>query len=1272
MRGTRGTGRARGRGALRVALVLAAAWPGLAGAQGSGAQGNGTPGAAPAGGAVDVLVRQAERWIAQERLDLAGPAVERALAAAPDNPSVLSAAARLEVARGNRDAANALLARARAAGATPEQQAGAENAIRGTTIDRNAVEDARRIAREGRADAAAARYRQIFGAQGPTEAYAQEYYQTLSGTEAGRNEGQRGLAALAGRPGANDRARLAYAQSLTYAQGTRADGIRRLSELAERPEVGGEARQSWRAALGFSGNDPSAAPALEAYLRRFPDDAEVGRRLEALRALPPPAPADPNAAARQSAFARLESGGNADAARGFETVLAANPNDADALGGLGIVRLRQGNAPEARRLLERAVAADPSRAGQWRRALDAAAYPADLADAQARLRRGDLAGADEAARRAAVREVDDRSDAETVLGELALRRGDPAGAEARFRAALARRPGFGPAQQGVNNALRAQGRPTEFAVARPAAPTAPRTTTTESNAFRAEAARVADPAAAADLLRNAVAAAPEDPWTRLDLARALRRQGRGAEGRAVVEELAARSSNPDAAYAAALLAEEDNRIADADALLSRVPPNRRSPDMSRLAARIRGQREVATAAALLPVSPIEGRARLLTLAARPDPTGGTAVAVIRAFGEANDRVGAAEAARVAVANPATSGATARIAIAGALLGAGLDAEATALAAGAEGGGTTAEQRRDLVAIRSGAAVRAADRLNEAGDQADAFERLRPVLASDPSDRDANLALSRLYLGARRPEEALRVAEAVLVRDPRNIEARRSAVEAALATGDRARAEGLLAGAQSSNPRDSRVLLLEARVARAAGDETRARRALDLAAAQRSAELGSSAGGAANPFGAPGGAPGAVALGGLSNPFVRAGTGGASAGAPQPGDPVLRQIQAEATALRNETGTLLLGAASGRIRSGDQGLDRLTELGATFQAAVSPGALGGRLTASVQPVTIDSGSPTADVQALRRYGTNALNTSLASNGNAVAQARNTTAAGVALAANYVRGDWLKLDVGTTPLGFRQTNLVGGIEVSPALTDRLRLRFAGERRAVTDSLLSWAGAVDDRTGTSMGPVMRTGGRGQVEIPIGTGYAYAGGGYATFDGDNVAGNSRVEAGAGVSLPVYKGTDGGELSAGVDLVYFGYDRNLRYFTLGHGGYFSPQQYTALNVPVDYRGRVGDVTYRVGGTVGYANYREDRAPYFPNNPGLQSQAEALAASTAGTTSPVSAFYAAQSQSGFVGGVRAEVDWAITPTLTLGGAVRYDRAANFDETRLLMRLQSRF
>ncbi|MDB5379872.1 MAG: hypothetical protein JWR00_4318, partial [Rubritepida sp.] len=55
--------------------------------------------------AVDILIRQAERWLAQDRPDLAAASIERALAAEPRNTAALAVAARVEAARSNRTAA---------------------------------------------------------------------------------------------------------------------------------------------------------------------------------------------------------------------------------------------------------------------------------------------------------------------------------------------------------------------------------------------------------------------------------------------------------------------------------------------------------------------------------------------------------------------------------------------------------------------------------------------------------------------------------------------------------------------------------------------------------------------------------------------------------------------------------------------------------------------------------------------------------------------------------------------------------------------------------------------------------------------------------------------------------------------------------------------------------------------------------------------------------------------------------------------------------------
>ena len=1201
---------------------------------------------------VDILIRQAERWLGLERLELAASSIERALAAEPRNTQALATAARIEAARGNRAGAATISARLREAGGTEEQRSAAETAVRAASLDRNAIEEARRLARDGRNEEAAARYRQAFGQAGPPPAFQQEYFATIAGTRTGGEEGRRGLAGLAEGPTATPRARLAYAQTQTFAPASRQDGIRRLTALVGDPEVGEEARRAWRQALLWSAGEPGYAPQVQAYLQRFPNDAEMRQAQQAALAASPRA--DPGATLRQEGFQRLETGAAAglrEGARQFEAALAANPRDADALGGLGIVRLRENRPAEARQLLERAIAADPGRAASWQPALDGAAYGLELAEARAALRRNDVDAADTIARSAARRQVEDRTDVEVLLGQVALRRSDPAAAEQRFRTALSRRPGFPPAREGLTQALRAQGRLAELpriagAAPPPAEPVSP---------LRGEAARTTDPIVAEALLRQAMTTAPNDPWLRLDLARALRRQGQQVPARTTLEELVIRDPRPDSLFAAALFADEDGRMADAEGFLNRIPPASRSTDMSRLQTRIRTQRDVQRAAQGLGRATADARVQLLTIAARPDPTGSTAAAVIRAFGDANDRFGAAEAARVGEAANRTAGPQSRLAIAGALLGAGLEGEALALAEQLEGAATlTGEQRRDVASLRAGIAVRSSDRLNAEGNQALAFERLRPTLERDPENTDANLALARLHQGARDPREAQRIAEAMLARNPRNFDARQGAMDAAIALRQHARAEALLAEGQEIFPRESRMTLLEARVARAFDQEERARRALETAAAQRRAELGTVAGIPAGVAMGPGGQP---------NPFLRPGAASplpvVAGGTPQPSDRLTREIAQEMAALEERTAPRASLAGSLRQRSGSSGLDRLLDLRAPLEAEFTPPVLGGRLTANVTAVTLDSGTIGTDINTQRRFGTGAL--------SSTAQNPRSTAAGVALGVTYRRRDAFRFDIGASPLGFPTSTLLGGIEFAPQI-GTARIRLTGERRSVEDSILSWAGQRDQFSGRNWGNVVRTGGRGQLELPLGPGYIYAGGGYSVFEGENVRSNARIEGGAGFSYPVIRAA-AGELSIGTDLVYFAYDRNQSQFTYGSGGYFSPQSYAAFNVPVDYRGRSGDFTYRLGATAGYAVFRQEATPTFANDPALQRQLVARAASSA---TPLLTGLPSQNQQNFVGGLRGEFDYAITPRINLGAAFRYDKAANWDETRVLLRLRSRF
>lgn len=1272
-----------------LSLALAAAMPALPVALGAGLAVLPGGTALAQDGAIQALLEQANYWRQQNRPDRALQTLERVLTVEPNNLDALAAAAGAHAEAGNRELADRYLARLRQLAPADTRNVAAGLSVRGATADPGAIAEARRLAQGGQPGQAVARYRQIFGGNTPPDNYRIEYYQALAGTQEGFAEARDAMERLVQQNPNDRRLALAYAQILTYREGSRAEGIRRLQNLAQNPEVGAQATTAWREALVWQGPDPGAAPAIQEFLQRNPNDAALQQQLEAARN-PPPGPVDEIGQARQRGFEAMNAGRITEAAQLFQQVLDAQPNDSDALGGMGIVRLRQGRNAEARRLLQAAIAADPREGRRkWGRALEGASYQGELAQARGLIQRGNDEQAETVLRQAARREGGERADVEALLGDLQLRRNDPVAAEQHYRAALARRPDLAPALAGLYDALQQQGR---FAEAeqlsqRRGAAFAAAAGTQRAEALRAEASRTADPEAATALLRAAQTADPNNPWIRLDLARRLLAQGYAEEGRALVGELARGGSN-DGLYAAALYADEEGRPLEAAALVERIPDRLRTADQTQLLRRVRLRQQIASAAEPAAYGrPDEARRRLVSLAARPDPTGQTPALAVEALTGLGDRAGAAEAARAAAAVNRGAPPAGRIAIASALLEAGLDQEAIQMA-NQLGSDTrlSADERRQVAGLRSGIAIRTSDRLNEQGNQAAAYDQLAPALAQDPQNPSTNLALARLYQGASEPAEAQRIAESVLGRDPRNVDARGGAVDAAIALRDWSRAEALLAEGRALMPNDPRITMMEARLARAGGDPRRARAALMLAAEQRRSQLGAERGAVvAQPgYAQPGyGQPGAAGLPTRpENPFRRTSLAGPEGGyaTAYPGaaggampvasgvvttDPLLGQISRELAVVQDEAATRLVAGANYRGRSGSDGLDRLTEFGGGVEASTALPGIGGRLALRAQAVALDAGDAEANASTLRRIGSNALSLPGASGTLTPGQAQrfrslDSSASGVSVGAGYTR-DNFAIDVGSTPLGFRQQNVVGGIEFAPALSPNLRLRLTGERRAMTDTLLSWSGMRDPATGQVWGGVVRNTGRGQLEFGSGDTNFYVGGGYSTLEGKGVADNTRIEVGAGVSHALYRRPDD-ELVTGLDLVYQSYDKNLRLFTLGHGGYYSPQSYFAASIPLDYRARQGNFSYRVGGTAGIASWREDRAPYFPTDAGRQAALEARAASDAS----IDAYYPGQTQTGFTGGLRADVEYALTPALRLGAALRYDRSADWSEARGLL------
>lgn len=1578
--------------------------------------------------AVTVLLEQANYWRTKQQYDQAIDSLKRALLLDPRNADALALTGMIEADRGNRAVAESALNRLRGIAPGDPRIGTIDQSLRVGAIPPEALTDARKLAADGRQAEAIDRYNRVFRGNPPPDRLAVEYYQTLAGTEGGWEQARDGLARVVRQNPQDVRAQLAYAQMLTYREGARADGINRLAALAKNPAVAEQATAAWRQALAWLPDDKNSVDPISVYLAAHPNDAQLANKLEAARN-PPVNAADPMATDRINGFDAVKKGQLADATRLFQKAIEANPNDADSLGGLGLVRLRQKNFAEAKTLLARAIALDPEHRDRWEPALNGANQATSAAAsgggnasarAQSLLNSGNFVEAEAELKRQIARNVDNSGGLQSMLADAQAQQGKLGDAEGSYREALARNPRNAGALVGLAGVLSREGRSQEAQTLLAQAESmgaGPQVGQARAAALRLQAQDVRDPATQAALFREAVAADPSNPWLRLDYARSLAKSGHLTDARATMAEVVAGARpTADQLKAAIIFANETSDPEAATQLIQRLPPSERTADMRIVAVQAGIQRDINTA---LEMSRPMARERLLEMAAQPDPDGARGPAIARALYRIGEKTAARDALLESSGSSGASNPSAQLAYAGAFLeiGATQDARQILRRLGS-GTALSPTQRQQYAQLQAGLAVRSSDQFNQKGKQADGYDVLAPALANTPDNPALNMALGRLYEGAKKPSQALAIDEALLRRDPTNQDARKAAIDAALAAGNRGRADELVQEGLRMTPNDPKAWIASAELNKARGNMARALRDYEHARDLRLQELGYSDNGndtstvpagvslvpgapasyaptsypptsyapsaypaapyaqtaprslyspGPRPYGNPNGgaddstltgappaetppssappnlypdnatpasprpplatpqpsapnydirhgrmldttandlpppgataasAPGAAtaapysavyvpntpaagtpaaiaatpipatpsapaptppapvppapsiqaaapppstvpaplapapitqasappptppqpaqyqpaqyqpaeyqpaqyqtvqyqpspapqyqpsqyqpsqyqppqysapqyaapqytrptyqappspsygaypppSTGGYSNiyqptvppdamyqpqlrgylpqyqpapqpapppppritsppsslqvgpfgrpPSVLSDSGNAATGyynnpfrtnpIPAPGDTgdsgvqspgrpdaVTEEIDRNIVSLRDEVAPSLQAGVGFRTRSGDSGLDQLQEFTVPIEAEFSPGGTG-RVKITVTPVQLTSGTIAGPVTNLARFGTSALSlvqgTSatnfLATYSGIVPPDQNQQ--GVGLDAGYTLGNF-KADIGNSPLGFKITNVVGSVEYAPKLTDNLTLRLTGEQRPITDSILSYAGTVDTRTGIKWGGEVFDHGKANFEFSSGLADFYVGAGGGNVRGTHVPDNGEIDVGAGGSYPVYRAT-GQELRVGLDLVYFGYNKNLGFFTLGQGGYFSPQSYTAALIPVIWRETVDeDLKYEVGVSAGFQTYHEKESAYYPDDPQLQAQLEAQQANTKTSIPGLLTSYPAQSKSGFAGSGHASIDYRVAPNLHVGGKVALQHSGNFDE-----------
>ncbi|WP_371819793.1 cellulose biosynthesis protein BcsC [Rahnella sp. BCC 1045] len=207
-------------------------------------------------------------------------------------------------------------------------------------------------------------------------------------------------------------------------------------------------------------------------------------------------------------------------------------------------------------------------------------------------------------------------------------------------------------------------------------------------------------------------------------------------------------------------------------------------------------------------------------------------------------------------------------------------------------------------------------------------------------------------------------------------------------------------------------------------------------------------------------------------------------------------------------------------------------------------------------------------------------------------RSQTANGVSLGAGWENDKW-KGDLGTTPLGFPVVDWVGGLAYSGDWGD-IGWTTTVSRRPVSSSLLSFAGAKDPGTGTTWGGVRATG----ASLGLSYDQGLANGVWADVSahqltGENVEENTRERLMGGYYYKVIN-EDNRRATVGLSSMLWHYQKDLSGYTLGQGGYYSPQQYFSLSVPVNYRQRTENWSWQLGGSVSWSRSSTSDEKRYP------------------------------------------------------------------------------
>ena len=337
----------------------------------------------------------------------------------------------------------------------------------------------------------------------------------------------------------------------------------------------------------------------------------------------------------------------------------------------------------------------------------------------------------------------------------------------------------------------------------------------------------------------------------------------------------------------------------------------------------------------------------------------------------------------------------------------------------------------------------------------------------------------------------------------------------------------------------------------------------------------------------------------------------------------------------------------RNKPGDPGISSFSDLELPIEWR-HPINYDGQMFVHVDPARIAAGTLSTNFDQAALFGkVQALN-----GGAALPASVRQSQSGADLGLGYQTDDW-RFDIGTTPIGFLVQDIVGGVKYDGKLGD-VGYSVDVSRRPVTSSFLSYAGARDPITGQIWGGVRSNGADLGFSRYEQAWDASATVGFHQLTGRNVPSNNYFAARLSGDLNLIH-RDDVLVSVGLSATQWNYSKDLSHYTFGQGGYYSPQSYTSVGLPVEWSGRVGRWAYQLKGSVSHSWSRSDDSAFYPNDPALQALAVGSPLPS-GYSSPV---YSGGSGSGIGYALKGAMEYQIDSDYFIGSNIDLDRSAYY-------------